>query len=264
MSRIFDALRKAGSRTEPDLPVSPAAPAPSFAAPVGRPLAPSAAERPLEPLHGHPLAAAVELSDDVAQQMTTLRVNLESALGDRACRIVMFQSAQGGEGTSTVTHQFAWTLARDRSLRTLVLDAHAERPTIELDPAHRVATCLIGGGRASATGPEIAMNLHGLPVPEEYRATGLYTIAAARERVEAASGVYDWVLLDGPPLLETADAVPLSAIADGVVLVVQAGRTKRPVLSRAVELVGKAGGRVLGCVLNRRQLEIPEFIYRRL
>jgi Mrp family chromosome partitioning ATPase len=58
--------------------------------------------------------------------------------------------------------------------------------------------------------------------------------------------------------------VPLSAIADGVVLVVQAGRTKRPVLSRAVELVGKAGGRVLGCVLNRRQLEIPEFIYRRL
>jgi Mrp family chromosome partitioning ATPase len=53
-------------------------------------------------------------------------------------------------------------------------------------------------------------------------------------------------------------------VAEGVVVVVQAGRTKRPVLARSIELLRKAGGRVLGTVLNRRRLEIPGFIYRRI
>jgi len=56
----------------------------------------------------------------------------------------------------------------------------------------------------------------------------------------------------------------LAALADGVVVVVQAGRTKRPVLTRSVDMVSRAGGRVLGMVLNRRRLEIPGFIYRRI
>jgi Mrp family chromosome partitioning ATPase len=51
---------------------------------------------------------------------------------------------------------------------------------------------------------------------------------------------------------------------DGVVLVVHAGRAKRPVVTRAVDMLRKSGGRVLGTVLNRRVHEIPGFIYRRI
>ena len=69
---------------------------------------------------------------------------------------------------------------------------------------------------------------------------------------------------DGPPVLESPDAASLAAVADGVAIVVQAGRTKRPVLSRSVDLLRKAGAHVLGTVLNRRRLEIPGFIYRRI
>ena len=82
--------------------------------------------------------------------------------------------------------------------------------------------------------------------------------------LDAARPRYDWIVIDGPPVLESPDAAMLAAVADGVVLVVQAGRTKRPVLTRSVDLLRKAGGRVLGIVLNRRRLEIPEFIYRRI
>jgi hypothetical protein len=67
-----------------------------------------------------------------------------------------------------------------------------------------------------------------------------------------------------PSVLYSAEAASLAAIADGVVVVVEAGRTKKPVLGRAVDLLRKAGARVIGSVLNRRQLEIPEFIYRRI
>jgi Mrp family chromosome partitioning ATPase len=57
------------------------------------------------------------------------------------------------------------------------------------------------------------------------------------------------------------DVAPL---ADGVVLVVRSGHTKRPVVSRAVDLLRKSGARVVGTVLNRRRLEIPGFLYRRI
>jgi Mrp family chromosome partitioning ATPase len=85
-----------------------------------------------------------------------------------------------------------------------------------------------------------------------------------RQLLDSVEPGFDWIIMDGPPVLESPDSASLATAADGVVMVVQAGRTKRPVLSRSVELLRKAGARVLGTVLNRRRLEIPGFIYRRI
>jgi Mrp family chromosome partitioning ATPase len=48
------------------------------------------------------------------------------------------------------------------------------------------------------------------------------------------------------------------------VLVVQSGIAKRPVVTRAADLLRRGGANVIGSVLNRRRHEIPEFIYRRI
>jgi Mrp family chromosome partitioning ATPase len=267
MTRIFDALRKAeafrGPRSSP-APV-PAAPAPggpgaTYPAPVsmGRGGArPGMSGGPVVV----PFASAPELPEDVVRAMTSLRVTLESALAERSPRIVMFLSSQAGEGTTTVATQFALTLARDERVRTLFMDAHARRPALGADPAQTAAI-----PRPLATGgPEVSLqNLDLLPVSDEQRAAGLMASNAVRETLEALGGHYDWVVMDGPPALESPDAAVLAALADGTVLVVQAGRTKRPVLARSAELLRKAGARVLGTVLNRRRLEIPAFIYRRI
>jgi protein-tyrosine kinase len=267
MSRIFDALRKASAgRPEPlaPLPAMTPAPPPPAATPA-RPAPPRASDRGTGTGRGYPLALGVDLDDDIVQQMTTLRVGLESFLADRACRVIAFQSPQGGEGATTVAHQFAWTLARDRSLHTLLIDANAARPTIEIDPARRIASCRVSpAGPPGGLEPGVAINLHALPVPDEIRRAGVFSPAEARELVETETGAYDWVILDAPPVLDSSDAPPLASVADAVVVVVQAGRTKKPVLARTVDLLRKAGARVAGTVLNRRQLEIPEFIYRRL
>ncbi len=103
-----------------------------------------------------------------------------------------------------------------------------------------------------------------LPLPEGAFEASTLTPVSLRESLDAIASGYDWIVIDGPPVLESPDAATLGAVADGVVVVVQAGRTKRPVLTRSVDLVGRAGGRVLGIVLNRRRLEIPGFIYRRI
>jgi len=264
MTRIFDALRKAGAasaRTDSSVPpaVFPLPPASARAAH----LAGERASGRGDEVHSAivPFAAPVELPADVTRELSGLRVSLEATLTERIPRVVMFLASQGGEGTSTVAAQFAQTLANDPRLRVLLVDAHALRP--RYGPNGTPATARDAAPPAGGAAP-VARNLDLLPLPEALRRERTLSPQAMRGSLAAVASRYDWIVLDGAPALESPDAAALGEVADGVVVVVQAGRTKRPVLTRSVDLVRRAGGRVLGIVLNRRRLEIPGFIYRRL
>jgi Mrp family chromosome partitioning ATPase len=99
---------------------------------------------------------------------------------------------------------------------------------------------------------------------DEIRRAGGRAPAAVRAFFASVSAQFDWVVVDGAPVLESPESVDLAPLVDGVVLVIRSGHTKRPVVIRAVDLLRKSGARVLGSVLNRRRLEIPDFIYRRV
>lgn len=266
MTRIFDALRKA----EAARPVGP--PQQASVTPISQShTAAGARSMPAQPGRGPeervalPLIGSVEMTPDTVREMTSLRVSIESSLGERTPRVVMFVSPQGGEGTSTVALQFAQVLARDSAVRPLLIDAHVRRPVFDLDPSHRAALLdprLQQGVQAPAGGP--TANLFVVPTSEELRRNGVFQPIEMRQVLDATTAGFDWVVVDGPPVLESPDAAPLSSVADAIILVLQAGRTKRPVLVRSAELLRKAGANVLGSILNRRVLEIPEFIYRRI
>ena len=247
MSRIFDAMRKAEPRRDPEPEAKAPAPATPRAGPPPAPVTPlptpSGHGAPPLPVRAAPLHAGViaTLPEHVAREMATLRVNLETGLSERVPRAVAFVSAQGGEGTSTVAAQFVIALAAGVAGQGPLAGLFSE--TVDARPAGTVDL---------------------LPVPEAARAAGVFAAAALEAALDAFGPRYDWIVLDGPPVLYSADSASISAIADGVVIVVEAGRTKKPVLTRSVDLLRKAGARVLGSVLNRRQLEIPEFIYRRI
>ncbi|MEO5618543.1 MAG: hypothetical protein ABIS67_12280 [Candidatus Eisenbacteria bacterium] len=247
MTRIFDALRKSqGSREPAILPPAP---------PALQPVRPGfVASRTLpDRLEAVALAQAALLDHDVLREMSGLRVSLEGALPGRSPRTVICVSAQGGDGTSTVALQFAQSLSREADLRVLVVDANLRRasPLIE---AARAAT-----GQARGRG---ALDL--LPLGDRLRRSEPMPVAVFRDLVEHAGAGYDWVVIDGSPLLESPEAAPMAAQADGVVLIVRAGRSKRPVLQRALDLLRRSSANVVGTVLNRRRLEIPDFIYRRI
>lgn len=259
MTRIFEALKKSGVPRAPAPPASPVAP--SLHAHTGAASAavsmPVAARLGIAP---RAVEAIPELPEDVVREMTALRMTLESALVGRSPRTVMLVSAQRGEGTSTVAAQFASVLARDGRQRVLLMDLNARRPSPFVEGPDGSGSDI---QRIPSAGGETTL-LDVLPVPEVARTAGLIAAPAAREWLEAVSSGYDWIVLDGPPVLEAPDAPSLAAIADGVVVVIEAGRTKRPVLHRATDLLRKARAQLVGSVLNRRRLEIPEFLYRRI
>jgi len=75
---------------------------------------------------------------------------------------------------------------------------------------------------------------------------------------------FDYVLMDAAPVGTYPDCAVLCDKVDAVILVVKHGGTRREVVKRTKDIVVRAGGRILGVVLNRRRYPIPDFLYRRL
>jgi capsular exopolysaccharide synthesis family protein len=67
------------------------------------------------------------------------------------------------------------------------------------------------------------------------------------------------IVTDSPPLLLVTDAVVLSAMVDGVILVVASGTTARGALARAHRILENAGSRVLGMVLNKVDMRFDTY-----
>jgi Mrp family chromosome partitioning ATPase len=69
--------------------------------------------------------------------------------------------------------------------------------------------------------------------------------------LERLSASYDMVLLDSPPLLPVTDAVVLSKMAGGAVVIVGADRIHRPQLQQSLDSLETAGAHLFGIVMNK-------------
>ena len=75
---------------------------------------------------------------------------------------------------------------------------------------------------------------------------------------------FDMVLVDCPSMADSTVAARIASISDGVVLIVDAGKTRWQVIKNQIREIQANRGSVLGVVLNKRKFYIPEFIYKRL
>ncbi len=74
---------------------------------------------------------------------------------------------------------------------------------------------------------------------------------------------FDRVLMDSPPVIVVTDAVVLSTLVDGVVVVARTGETNKVVLAEAVRHLSDVGASILGCVLNDMDLNSRSYGYYR-
>ena len=85
-----------------------------------------------------------------------------------------------------------------------------------------------------------------------------------RVRLAELRKEFDYILIDVPPINQYSDALALGQITDGLVLVVEANSTRKESALKAIESLRGARVDILGAVLNKRTLPIPESLYRRL
>ncbi len=190
-----------------------------------------------------------------AEEFRRFRTNLEYLDVGQEEVCVIFSSALPGEGKTTTCAGLAEVLA-ESGKRVLVIDADLRRPRLAahwgLTSDVGLTTVLIG--RASLedvvqpVGDKLDVLASGAvpPNPSE-----LLDSPPMRSLLGIAQQRYDIVVVDAPPLLPVADAVILSRISSGIILVADSRKVRANQLREAAQSVTTAGGVVRGVVLNR-------------
>jgi len=71
---------------------------------------------------------------------------------------------------------------------------------------------------------------------------------------------FDYVVMDGPPLLPVVDALALATVADKILVIVEWSRTPRNSIYEAFRVLGTEASRVAGVVLNKVDFnELPGY-----
>jgi Mrp family chromosome partitioning ATPase len=91
-----------------------------------------------------------------------------------------------------------------------------------------------------------------------------FSAAKLTALLEEVKRKFDYVIVDSAAVNRNADAASMAACFDRTVIVVRAGVTRSPVVAKSVNELRRAGARIAGVVLNRREFVIPEIIYRQL
>lgn len=191
---------------------------------------------------------------------------------------IAFTSASLGEGVSHVTQLFAVEMARYTGRRTLIINAERLQslgvedylqmpwnchPTnienVWMLPAKKSRKANNGAGVASDEEPELPRRSFLMRVAKQGEAidTGLDSVDALRVS-------FDNILIDCRSLRVSSDAAVLASSVDGIVVVVEAGHTRRDEIKNAKRTIEDAGGKFLGFVLNQRRYPVPEWLYKRL
>ncbi len=85
-----------------------------------------------------------------------------------------------------------------------------------------------------------------------------------RDCIDLLRSEFDYTIIDCPSLKESGDLLSVAPFVDGVILVIEANRTRRDEPRQAEQSITAAGGTLLGYILNKRANEIPEWLDRKL
>jgi Mrp family chromosome partitioning ATPase len=223
-----------------------------------------------------PKALRADAIDFYDEEMIKLYWAIQKALpvggsGERArgrnitSRIVEVISANPGAGASTVAWGLAETAATYGSARVLVCSVVSSRRRVRAS-SRRAGLNDVAAGRIALdevitpmSSGKIGFCVAGNVAPGSSMAVDMEDLdpvfSVLREQ-------YDLILMDAPATSRSFLGAVLSKRADGVILIVEAGRTRVPVAVAARRSLEANGANILGIVLNKRRLHIPRFIYR--
>jgi capsular exopolysaccharide synthesis family protein len=189
-----------------------------------------------------------------AEQFRTLRSRLYQMRGAQALKTLLVTSSVPAEGKTFVTNNLAQAIVRQPDRRVLIIDADLRCSRLHVPlgaPASPGLTDYLKGeaDEASIIQNGFDGNLCFIPGgTESSHPSELLSNGRLKALIARMAPVFDWVILDSPPLLPVADSSFLADLVDGVLLVVRAGATPMATAQRSCQEL--QGRNVVGVVLN--------------
>ena len=185
-------------------------------------------------------------------------------------KVVVFAGIDHGSGCSQICASVAETLSMSAQRPVCLLEANFRSPALASmfeTTHHRGLTnaLLLEGPVDSFAEPLSQENLWLISSGDlTSDSADLLTTECFRERVVELRKTFDFVIVDAPPLSRYADAISVGQLADGLVLVLEAGASHREVATDVAARLRSLNIPILAAVLNKREFPIPEKIYKRL
>ncbi len=197
-----------------------------------------------------------ELSFAAAESYKLLRTNLLFTLPDEGCRIIGITSSIRGEGKSTTSINLAYSLAQTGK-RVLLIDGDMRLPSIavklDLAPTPGLSNLLanLNTERSCLRKSSYFDNWYILPAgdipPNPSELLGSERMHALLDRYR---DVFDYVILDLPPVNIVVDALVVTKWTDGVIVVVRENYSNRRALDACMYQVEKLGAKMLGFIMT--------------
>lgn len=189
-----------------------------------------------------------------AEAYRTLSTNIQFSSLDRDVRTLLVTSVGPNEGKSLVLANLAITMAQSGK-RVAMVDCDLRHPSLHtvfgLTEQPGLTTMMLDDQLAvplqATSTPNVSLVAAGPlpPNPSELISSERFARVLASIGAEA-----DIVLVDAPPVSSVTDASILATRVDGVLLVVDSGRTRRDTARRATDQLQRVGARILGAVLT--------------
>jgi polysaccharide chain length determinant protein (PEP-CTERM system associated) len=201
----------------------------------------------------HRLTVLGDPQSIASQQYGILRLKVQRWMEQTGGRVLLVTSAAGGEGKSVTALNLAIALSASVEGRVLLVDCDLRRPQVHtrlgINDAPGLSDLLaLPDGDA---GPFVSKvgNLYVMPGgTESSDPAGMFSSRRTATLLARLKKEYQLIVLDSPPIVPIADSHVLAALADGVIVVIRARKTRRELLQRAIESLGVTN--ILGVVLN--------------
>lgn len=188
-----------------------------------------------------------------AEKFRFLGVRLRQLQQNRPLKKILVTSAIPEEGKSLVSANVAGVLAR-RKQTVLLIEGDMRRPIL----AQQFGLGKLAGlAEWLQSGIQTPANIYHLHRPDFWLmpagdppANPIELMQSGRlsDLMRQLAPMFDWIIVDSPPLLPLADATIWARVTDGTLLVVREGITEKARLQRALEILKKSD--LLGVVLN--------------
>ncbi len=198
----------------------------------------------------------------ITESYRRFRINLRLSISPASTKVLLVTSGIGGEGSTSAGVNLATTLVADGK-RVLLIDANFRRPTLhELFPRQQatggsmlesVGLSTVLMGKCNSSQAVRGSVMEGLDVidagPLPPNPAELIGSGRMEQLIKEHREKYDYVIVDGPPVLLVSETKLLARCADGTILVFNAALTRRGAAQRTIRELQDVGAEIVGCVL---------------